>query len=322
MELRNPWLLLLIVPLALTAWYIYRRRDAAVKFSSLRMFADIPYRGLRAYLHWMPGAALFVSTGLLVAALAGPRRGIELIRNTTEGVDIMLCVDVSGSMEVPDMDPQKSRLELVKKVVEQFIDKRRDDQIGLVVFARRAYRLVPMTSDHELLKDFLNDVYIGMVDESRTAVGDALARAVDVVKSGKARSKVVVLLTDGANNAGSISPETAAETAKAFSVRCYTVGAGTDQTVFRRGFETIHIDPVDEVLLGKIADNTGGKYFRAKDEKGLENAYAEIDRLEKTEVKGYAYRRYHEYHPYVLGAALAAAMMYLLLGELWLRRVA
>jgi len=322
MELRNPWLLLLIVPLALTAWMVFRRRHASVRYSSLRMFAGIPYRGLRAYLHWIPGALLIAAAGLLVVALAGPRRGIELTRNTTEGVDIMLCVDVSGSMTVPDMDPEKSRLELVKKVVEQFIDKRKDDQIGLVVFARRAYRLVPITSDHELLREFLSDVYIGMVDESRTAVGDALARAVDVANTGKAKSKVVVLLTDGANNAGSISPETAAEAARAFGVRCYTVGAGTDQTVFRRGFETIRIDPVDETLLGSIADKTGGKYFRAKDEKGLENAYAEIDRLEKTEVKGYAYRRYHEYHPFVLGAALAVAVMYLLFGELWLRRVA
>ncbi|MBN1809650.1 MAG: VWA domain-containing protein [Planctomycetes bacterium] len=320
MELREPYMLLLILPLILTAILVFRRSGPAVRFSSLDLLAHLRKRGLRARLQKLPQAMLLSSVGCLIVVLAGPRHGIELKRRTTQGVDIVLCIDVSGSMVFQDMDPDRSRLDLVKQVVENFVDSRKDDQIGLVVFARRAYRLVPMTPDHDLLKEFLNDVHIGMVDRTRTAVGDALAKAVDVAGTGKARSKVVILLSDGASNAGSIPPDTAADMARALDIKCYTVGAGTDARVIRVGFQAVAVDPIDEALLASIAEKTGGRYFRAKDEKGLQEAYAEIDRLEKTVIEGYAYRRYSEYHPYAAGLALVLLFAYLLTGLLWIRR--
>jgi len=322
MELREPLMLLLLLPAAAAGYYTFRRRRAAVKFSGLGALGRLRYRGLRAHLEKPVAGLLLLSCWLLAVALAGPRKGIEHYRSVTEGVDIVLCVDVSGSMSVNDMAPDRSRLELVKDVVADFIDKRRDDNMGLVVFANRAYRLVPLTGDRELLKEFLKEVSIGMVDESRTAVGDGLARALDVVKSGRAKSKAVVLLSDGANNAGVLQPETAAEAARALGVRCYAVGAGTDRTEFRQGRRVFRVDPVDEEMLTAIADKTGGRYFRAEDAQGLAAAYREIDRLEKTEMKGYSYRRYREYHPYFAAAALACVLLYAALSELWVRRTA
>jgi len=320
--MRNPWMLLLLVPVALAAVWVYRRKPNTIKMSSLSNFTRIKYRGLRSYIQPLVPAVLFLSLAVLVAALAGPRRGIELIRRTTEGVDIVLCIDVSGSMGLNDMDPNVSRLDLVKTVVDRFIDERKDDQLGLVVFAKRAYRLVPVTSDHELLKQFLENVSIGMVDESRTAIGDALAKAVDVVSAGKAKSKVIILLSDGANNTGSVQPTTATELARALHIRCYTVGAGTDKKFIRSGFQTIPVDPIDENLLSSVAERTGGKYFRAKDLEGLKASYDEIDRLEKTEIKGYSYRRYHEFYPLLVGISLVGILCWLVFEQFILRSTA
>lgn len=314
MEFRSQYMVLFFVPLVLAGALALLRRRPALLFSSLGKRRRARRAGTRTRLTRLPALLLVASGTLLVIALAGPRRGIEIVHKETEGVDIALCLDVSGSMQERDLARNRTRLDVVKEVVADFAEKRTEDNLALVIFAKRAYRVVPLTPDKQLLRTYLADVDVGVVDPDATAIGNALARSVDVLRSGRARSKVVILLTDGSNNTGSVPPLTAAEVALSKQVKVYTVGAGSTELRFARRY------PVDEGLLTDIASKTGGRYFRAEDEDGLYAAYREIDRLEKTTIEKVLYRRYREHFPALLAAALASFLLSLLFEETVLKR--
>ncbi|MDF2433527.1 MAG: Ca-activated chloride channel, partial [Mucilaginibacter sp.] len=253
----------------------------------------------------------------LIIALARPQSSLSWQNTTTEGIDIIIASDISGSMLAEDFQP--NRLEAGKNIAIDFIKNRPDDRIGLVIFSGEAFTQCPLTIDHDVLTNLFQDVKNGMIDDG-TAIGMGLATAVNRLKDSETKSKVVILLTDGSNNMGSIPPVTAAEIAKQFNVRVYTVGIGTKgyapypvQTPFGIQYQQIPVD-VDEGTLTKIADITGGKYFRATDNRTLKNIYNQIDKLEKAKID---VTQFHKKSECFLPFALIA--LFFLLTELVLK---
>lgn len=267
---------------------------------------------------------------LLVIALARPQYGDEQTKVTTEGIDIVLAVDVSGSMLAEDFEiggRRHNRLYVIKRVVKDFIQKRTNDRIGLVVFAGRAYTQCPMTLDYGMLLQLLEKAEIGMVEDG-TAIGSAIGSSVDRLKSGKAKSKVIILLTDGRNNAGEIDPFTAAEIARTFGIKIYTIGAGTKglapfpavdlfgNTVMKQ----MKVD-IDDDALREIAKITDGRYYRATDTESLKEIYSQIDKLEKTETEVTQYAEYHELFHYFLLPAFGLLLFELGLTKTKFRKI-
>jgi Ca-activated chloride channel homolog len=298
----DPWFLLfglLLVPIFLR--YRKRRGTASVRFSSVSPFHKV-YASRRASTRHILIVLRAVAIVMLVLALARPQAGEKETEIRTEGVDIMLCLDTSGSMQALDfqLDGKRvDRLAVVKKVVRDFIEKRLDDRIGMVVFGDEAFTQCPLTMDYGVLLKFLNRLEIGMAGDS-TAVGSALATCVKRLKDVPGKSKVVILLTDGRNNAGQISPITAAELAKTYHIKVYTIGVGVEgkspflvQTLFGKDYVYQKVD-LDETTLREIARITGGEYFRAMDTASLEQVYDQIDQMEKTEAKIKEYVEYEE----------------------------
>ncbi|HAX14161.1 MAG TPA: aerotolerance regulator BatA, partial [Leeuwenhoekiella sp.] len=257
----------------------------------------------------------------LITALARPRNvDVSTRTNTTRGIDIVIAIDVSASMLARDLKP--NRLEALKEVASQFIADRPSDRIGLVEYAGESYTRTPITSDKSIVLSSLNDIEYNSIIEGGTAIGMGLATSVNRLKDSKAKSKVIILMTDGVNNAGFIEPTTASELAQEFGIKVYTIGLGTNGTAlspvalrpdgsFQYGSIPVEID---ETLLQEIADKTGGLYFRATDNESLEEIYAEINKLEKTDVEEFKYTNYEEkFRPLVILAGL------LLLFELLLR---
>ncbi|HKK77005.1 MAG TPA: VWA domain-containing protein [Saprospiraceae bacterium] len=310
-------LLLLLLP-AIIWWYRkqYRRRYATLRMSSLqsvektsstkgRLRALLPLLRLLAFL-------------LLVLALARPRELFKEEEVNAEGIDIMLVMDLSSSMLARDFEPD--RLEVCKRVAIEFVEKRPYDRIGLSVFAGEAYTQCPLTTDHRVVKDFLSELSCGTLEDG-TAIGMGLATAVNRLKESPSESKIVILLTDGVNNAGYIKPETAAEIAQEFDIKTYTIGVGTNgdalTPVNRRSdgqylFGLARVE-IDEQLLQQIAQMTGGQYYRALSEEGLEEIYNEIDRLEKTEIEVTVFRRYQELFHFLVVAAMLCLVLEILL---------
>jgi Ca-activated chloride channel family protein len=266
------------------------------------------------------------TVALLLLAMARPQTGRKLTSVSTAGVDIVLAIDASGSMQALDLDAdrpiarRRNRLEVAKEVVERFVEKRENDQIGLVVFGEEAFTQCPLTLDHGIVATFLDRVEIGVAGDA-TAIGSAIGTAVKRLKESAAKSKVIVLLTDGRSNAGSISPRKAAEVAKTFGVKIYTVGAGTRgqapflvQTLF--GPQVVHQDvEIDEATLREIAAATGGEYFRAEDTGALAAIYDRIDALEKSEITMKSYMEYDEqFRWFVLPAVALLLVEVVLLG--------
>jgi Ca-activated chloride channel family protein len=258
-------------------------------------------------LYWLKIAGL----GLLIIAMARPQSGATLEEVTTEGIDIMLVLDVSTSMLAEDFKPN-NRLQAAKLVAKEFIEGRRNDPIGLVIFAREAFSQCPLTLDYGVLIDILQRVEVASEAWDGTAIGNGLATAVARLKDSNAKSKVIIMLTDGENNAGEIDPVTAAQVAQTFGIRVYTIGAGTRGTamypfshpLFGKQYRPIPVE-IDEDLLTRIADITGGKYFRATDTDKLREIYHQIDELEKTKIEVKEYTKYTElYIPYVLAGLL------------------
>ncbi len=297
---QNPeaFILLLLVPI-LGAWYFMRRGQRFVnfKFSSLRALDGInSWRGrLRGMLPILRALA-FCS---LVVAIARPQEVLKEQEITAEGIDIVLVMDLSSSMLAQDFKPD--RLEVSKRVASEFVDKREYDRIGLAVFAGEAFTQCPLTTDHKVLKEFLANLDCGILRDG-TAIGDGLATAVNRLKESEAKSKTVILLTDGDNNAGYVNPLMASEIAREFNVKVYTIGVGSrgkapapvsraadGRYIF--GMATVKID---EELLMKISEETGGRYFRATNAQSLEQIYAEIDRQEKTKIEITTIKRYSE----------------------------
>ncbi|MEW5895004.1 MAG: VWA domain-containing protein [Candidatus Omnitrophota bacterium] len=264
---------------------------------------------------------------LFLIALAGPRSVLDFSEFKTEGIDIVLATDVSGSMAAEDFILQgqrRNRLEVVKAVMREFVQARRSDRIGMVAFAREAYTVSPLTTDQNWLLLNLDRLDLGLIEDG-TAVGSGLSSALVRLKNSNARSKAVILLTDGVNNAGQIQPLEAAGIAKAMGIKVYTIGAGTRGPVpfpvadiwGRKQYQAVQID-IDEETLKKIASETGGHYFRADNTEALREVYRAIDQMEKTEIKQYGYREYRELFPFFLSAGLLLLFAGLLLENTWL----
>ncbi|MFV0522691.1 MAG: vWA domain-containing protein [Mangrovibacterium sp.] len=308
---KNPeyfYLLILLIPML--GWYIWRFRKsgASIRFSSISGFKGIA-KGWKHYLRHLPFTLELIGLALLIIALARPQSSSSWESSTTQGIDIAIALDISTSMLAQDFSP--NRIEAAKDVATKFIAGRPNDRIGLVVFAGESFTQCPLTTDHAVLINLFNKIETGMIEDG-TAIGNGLATAVSRLKESDAISKVIILLTDGDNNAGQIAPATAAELAKTYGIRVYTVGVGTMgkapypvQTPF--GIQLRDVDvKIDEATLQKIADITGGEYFRATDNASLTKIYEQIDKLEKSkiDVKEHS-RKYEEFGKFALLAGLA-----------------
>lgn len=309
---------LLVIPL-LVAWYIRRHREdtSDIRYSTLLPFRSLK-PGIRERLRHLPFALRMLGIALLVVALARPQTTASGQNIYAEGIDIAMLLDISTSMLAEDFQP--NRVEAAKDVAQHFIDGRQNDRIGLVIFAGQSFTQCPMTLDYRVLKNLLRQVKPGMVEDG-TAIGMAIAQGVNRLKDSKAKSKVMILLTDGMNNRGEIDPLTAAQIAKTFNIRIYTIGVGTRgeapypvQTPFGIRYQNMPVD-VDEKTLAQIADMTDGRYFRATDNKTLEQIYDEIDKLEKTRIEVKAYRSYTElFYPWAALGLLSILAEFLLTG--------
>ncbi|MBI1804254.1 MAG: VWA domain-containing protein [Ignavibacteriae bacterium] len=326
MTFANPeyLVLLALVPISL-AWYWKRQRQqlAELQVSTIKVFHAMP-RTWRQRLRHVLFALRMLALILLVIALARPQSTSRGENVTTEGIDIILATDISGSMLAEDFRP--NRIEAAKKVAMDFIDGRPNDRIGLVIFAGESFTQCPLTIDHPVVVTLIKQIKSGMVEDG-TAIGSGLATAVSRLKDSKAKSRVIILLTDGVNNRGSIDPMTAAQIAQTFGVRVYTIGVGTIgtapypvQTPFGTQYQNMPVE-IDEALLQKIADLTGGKYFRATDNRTLKDIYQEIDRLEKTKIEVLQFRRHTEEYYSVAMFAGVFLLLELLLSQTVFRKI-
>jgi Ca-activated chloride channel family protein len=320
MILRNPYYLLLLILLLPLAWAATgkRRVRGTVRYPTTRHLQTVKPTWRVKYspcLPWLIVSAVF----LLIIALARPQVGMKEFLVRQEGVDILLTLDVSTSMLAEDFARGQNRLDSVKKVTREFIAKRPNDRIGMVIFAGRPYILSPLTWDHDWCKQRLAETKIGMIEDS-TAIGSALATAVNRLRESQAKSKVIILLTDGSNNAGGIQPQTAAEAAHTLGITIYTIGAGSKGLVpypvvdsfGNKRYQQVQID-LDENLLKKIAQTTHGEYFRATDSQSLQQIFQRINRMQKTVIKMPKYLDYKDLYPYLLllsiGLLLAEAIL-------------
>jgi Ca-activated chloride channel family protein len=303
--------LLVVVPL-LMWWQRQHRREAAVRFPTLSLVRDIPYAGIRRW-RWLLHAMRAVTLALLVLALARPQKGKAESAYYGQGIDIMLAVDISGSMLSEDFTLEghrASRLDVVKSVVKDFVAGRAGDRIGLVLFSARPYTQCPLTLDHGWLLQNLARARIGMIEDG-TAIGSALATAAGRLERSDGKSKVLILLTDGQNNAGKITPATAADAIQTLGIKVYAIGAGTrglapypTRDLFgNKVYQPVKVD-IDEDTLKAIARKTGGAYFRATDTASLQQIYGEINRMEKTTFSAPRYLDYHELYPWLAVPAL------------------
>ena len=289
-EFANPkYFLLLVLLLPMILWYVFKEKKshADLQFSSLRAFRGIRHAG-RVWLRHVLFALKVLAIVFLVTALARPQSSNSWQTYTSEGIDIVLGLDISTSMLARDFSPD--RLEAAKEVATKFILERPQDRIGLVVFAGESFTQCPLTTDQAVLVNLLREVQSGMIEDG-TAIGLGLANAVNRMKDSPAKSKVVILLTDGVNNRGAIAPVTAAELAKTYGIRVYTIGVGTYgeapypvPSPFGVQLQNMRVE-IDEDVLRQIATVTGGQYFRATDNSKLEQIYKEIDQLEKSKME-------------------------------------
>ena len=330
MIFNQPWILLLFPSVAIVM-YLARRKvtSSSIRFSSEELVG--PVRPtlkliLSRNLFYLRMAAIL----LFVLSLAQPRIPLEETKVWTEGVDIILTIDCSGSMLAEDFKIGKhrqNRLEVVKKVVEQFIKARKADRIGIIAFAARAYTVCPLTLDHPWLIKNLARIKIGAIEDG-TAVGSAISSSLNRLRDSEAKSKVIILLTDGINNAGRISPLTAAEAAGALGIKIYTIGAGTKglapypvQGLWGESlYRNVKIE-IDEATLKEIARISGGKYFRATDTKSLEEIYNQIDSLEKTPIEEAGFREYKELFPPLVILGLIILILEIILSNTILRKL-
>jgi len=322
MTFAHPYFLLLLLLLPLAAWLKGRRGSPpAFLYSSVRLVA-----GLTGVRRSRAGALLAALRWLVLAlfllALAQPR----LTKSTTEvkasGIDIVVALDLSGSMNTPDYEVNRqriSRFNLAKSVLEKFVEQRPDDRIGLVVFAARAYLASPLTLDHDFLLDNIDRLEIGTINSDATAIGDGLVTALNQLRDLKAKSKIIVLMTDGGNNSGQIDPDTAAAAAAALGVKVFTVGLGNRELVQAMGLPPGYLP--DDDALQKIAQTTGGTFYRAENSEKLRQIYAEINRMEKTEAVVNKFTEYQELFPWFISSGLALLLLEITLGQTVLRKL-
>jgi Ca-activated chloride channel family protein len=304
------WLFLLILPVA----YVYFRyftawlKPPALPYSNTAVFSGIG-SSWRTRLSAMLPVLKTLGLAALILAMARPQSGFGDTREEIEGVDIMLALDISSSMKAVDFKP-RNRLHVAKEVIQRFIDDRESDRLGLVVFARRSFTQCPLTTDYDLLKSYLQSVDFGMI-EDRTAIGLAIANAANRLRDSNARTKIIILLTDGVNNVDDLYPIDAARAAAALGIKIYTIGAGRPGLVdipIDTGFGTRYVQQkseIDEETLKEIASITNGKFYRAKDESALHEIYDHISKLEKTKIEVFRFYRYTELFTTFLIAGLS-----------------
>ena len=313
---RHPLVLLLLLAVPALVWLRYaRRRQAPLTFSDGAALLGLPVSPWLA-LRWAPPALFAAGLVFLVAAAARPQKGMSESRVETEGVDIVLVVDTSTSMRADDFSTatkRMDRLDAAKTVLAQFIQARPDDRLGIVAFAAMPYTIAPLTTDHAWLMLQMDRLQTGMLEDA-TAIGDAIASGVNRLRDSKAKSKIVILLTDGIHNAGRLTPPDAAQAAAALGIKVYTVGAGSDQPRASGIFGFVQGgNEIDEATLKKIAEITKAKYFRATDLKSLEETYKAIDEMEKTKIELDQYTRYEEkFAPFLVLGLLCLAFETLL----------
>jgi Ca-activated chloride channel family protein len=322
----------LLIPLLLAAgWRINRecKHKPALQFSSFQYFKGVA-KSWRTQLRWIPTALYLAALICAIVALARPQRADTKVKKNVEGIDIMMVLDISDSMLIEDMRP--NRIEASKDVISQFIKKRTSDRIGLIVFSGESYTRVPLTLDYPMLLNSVKEVKITRNIKMGTAIGVGLANGVARLRDSTAKSRVMIFLTDGENNTGTIDPETALEIAKGYGIRIYSIGAGKDgdaqlpietTDIFGRKikrYQPIHSSVNDE-LLGKFATTTGGKYYRATDTGSLEKVFNDIDRLEKTKIDVNQYTKYAElFQPWVQWA-VGLFLLSILFSQTIFRRV-
>ncbi len=327
-EFHNPhilWLLLLIVPLV--AYYIWRTMQggASIQISTLDGFARAP-RTLRYWLRHAPFVLRMAALAAVIVALARPQDVEHNSHTNTEGIDIMLSIDISGSMLARDFKPD--RITAAKEVAASFVNDRPGDRIGLVAFAGEAFTQSPLTTDRTTLQTLLSRIRSGLLEDSGTAIGNALATAINRLRESEAKSKVIILLTDGVNNSGAIAPLTAAEIAKQQGIRVYTIGVGTRGTAPYPAYDAfgniVFVNQpveIDERTLTEIAEMTGGEYFRATNKTTLKAVYDQINTLEKSKVEVFERTVYHERFMQWVVAVLVLLACEWLLKALYLKRI-
>lgn len=317
------WALLIIpVIIALFWWRQRSHRQPVLTYSDVSDLKGIT-GNWRRYGNWFVLILQILGVGLVTIAMARPQLQNVRVQRSAEGIDIMLVLDMSTSMKAEDLKP--NRFQAAKNVATDFINKRISDRIGLVVFARKSFTVVPPTLDYSLLKQQLRDVKMGIIEDG-TAIGMGIATAVNRLKDMKGKSKVIIMLTDGENNAGEIDPVTAADLAKAYGIKIYTIGVGThgvapypvQDPIFGKRYQNIKVD-VDEKMLKKVAGMTGGEYFRATSTDSLEQIYNRINKMEKTKVDEQIFTDYKDLYPnYLLPGILALAFAFI--GDKWIFR--
>tara|TARA_B100001758_G_C18397754_1_gene607026 strand:+ start:1301 stop:2290 length:990 start_codon:yes stop_codon:yes gene_type:complete len=309
-------LLLLVIPIIILVWYIFKNSS----ISSTIIFSDTSLlknkKTIKQRLRHLPYILKLIAFSLLIIAISRPQSSTNWEESTTEGIDIVLAMDISGSMLAEDLKP--NRLESSKNVAMDFISKRINDRVGLVIFAGESFTQCPLTTDHNVLINLFQDIKSGMVDDG-TAIGMGLATAVNRLKDSKAISKVIILLTDGVNNSGMVPPLTAAEIAEKFGIRVYTIGVGTEgsapypfQTPFGIQYQDVEVK-IDEETLQDIATLTNGKYFRATNNTSLKEIYKDIDVLEKSKIEVTEFHKKAEkFMPFALWALILIVISFTL----------
>ena len=313
----QPWLLLLFLLIPVLIYWKFnkgKKQVAAIGISSTK--------GLSASRSWknsfqqLPFILRILSLACIIIALGRPQTKFDETQREGEGIDIILAIDVSGSMTAQDFQP--NRMEAAKKVAEEFVDDRPSDRIGVVIFAGESFTQCPLTTDHYVLKTQISQIRNGLLEDG-TAIGSGLATSVDRLRNSKSKSKIIILLTDGMNNGGLIDPSTALEIAKTFHVKVYTIGVGTEgyaptpvSTPLGIVMQSQKVS-IDEKLLQNIATQTGGAYFRATDNESLEKIYSQIDKMEKSKVEITTFHHYSEkFYPFIF-AALALLFVEIIL---------
>lgn len=327
MVFANPtylYLLLLLIPMI--GWYIWKlcKSQASLQVSSSEAFDAPGATSWKVYLRHVPFILRMAAVAVLIIILARPQSTNSWQNTSTEGIDIVLAMDISSSMLAQDLKP--NRLEASKDVAASFINGRPNDNIGLVVFAAESFTQCPLTTDHTVLLNLFKDIQPGIIQDG-TAIGLGLANAVSRIKDSQAKSKVIILLTDGVNNAGEIAPVTAAEIAKTFGIRVYSIGVGTQgmapypfQTAFGVQYQDIPVE-IDEATLKQVAATTGGQYFRATDNASLKEIYSEIDKMEKTKISVQQYSKKQEEYKNWASLLFALLLVEILLRNTLLRNI-
>ena len=321
----NPeYFYLLIIPVVYSIWYFFKRKNinSEILFSNLGSLNKT--KTLKNRLRDLPQIFKILAICLLIIALARPQSSTNWEESTTEGIDIVLSMDISGSMLAEDLKP--NRLEASKDVAVDFISKRVNDRIGLVIFSGESFTQCPLTTDHNVLINLFKDVKSGMVEDG-TAIGMGLATAVNRLKDSDAISKIIILLTDGVNNKGVVAPFTAAEIAKQFGIRVYTIGVGTEgyapypfQTPFGVQYQDVEVQ-IDEETLQNIATVTDGKYFRATNNSKLKEIYKDIDKLEKSKIEVTEFHKRSEEFSYFAIPAFIILLFGFILEKTYLKQI-